>query len=93
MARPSRPPAYDLLHFLSIQAALRGVRPEIPWGVLRAWLEAEAPAWVGLEKEVYAAYLLDQALFYARARLEAPEDGEDKVLAWLLGELVQVTER
>jgi hypothetical protein len=93
MARPSRPPGYDLLHFLSIQAALRGGKPKIPWGMLRAWLETEAPPWAGLERELYAAYLLDQALFYAGARLEAPEEGEDKVLAWLLGELAQVTAR
>lgn len=90
MARPHRPPGYDLLHFISMQAALRGGAARIPWMVLREWLERHAPEWVGLERELYAIYLLDQALFYARARLEAPEVGEERVLNWLLGELKSV---
>jgi hypothetical protein len=90
MARPHRPPAYDLLHFVSMQTALRGGSARIPWQVLRVWLELHAPEWAGLERELYAAYLLDQALYYARARLEAPEVGENRVLNWLLGELRSV---
>jgi len=90
MARPHRPPGYDLLHFVSMQAALRGGSARIPWGDLRAWLELHAPEWAGLERELYAVYLLDQALYYTRARLEAPEVGEDRVLNWLLGELRSV---
>ena len=90
MARPHRPPGYDLLHFISMQAALRGGAARIPWMDLREWLERHAPEWVGVERELYAIYLLDQALFYARARLEAPEVGEERVLNWLLGELKSV---
>lgn len=90
MAMPHRPPGYDLLHFVSMQAALRGGPVRIPWQALRAWLELHAPEWAGLERELYAAYLLDQALYYARARFEAPEVGEDRVLNWLLGELRSV---
>ncbi|MGC8876988.1 phosphotransferase [Thermus sp.] len=87
MARPCRPPGYDLLHFVSLQAALRGKSARIPWKAFRDWLELYTPEWKGLERELYAAYLLDQALYYAKARLEAPEVGEDRVLNWLLGEL------
>ncbi|MEM4188318.1 MAG: phosphotransferase [Candidatus Hadarchaeum sp.] len=87
MAQPYRPPGYDLLHFVSIQAALRKKSVSVPWRALRAWLEVHAPEWVGLEKELYVLYLLDQALFYAQAREEVPDAGEDHVLNWLLNEL------
>lgn len=90
MARPHRPPGYDLLHFVSMQAALRGGAAKIPWHALRAWLELHAPEWAGLERELYAAYLLDQAVYYARARLEAPEVGENRVLKWFLREIRSV---
>ncbi len=90
MARPHRPPGYDLLHFVSMQAALRGGFARIPWQLIRAWLGLHAPEWTGLERELYVVYLLDQALYYARARLQAPEEGEDRVLNWLLGALHSV---
>ena len=90
MARPHRPPGYDLVHFVSMQAALRGRSARIPWQTLRKWLELHAPEWAGLERELYVAYLLDQILYYARARLEAPKVGEDRVLNWFLRELRSV---
>lgn len=87
MARPNRPPGYDILHFESMQAALRGRPPKISWKTLRAWLEVNAPEWVGLEQELYVTYLVDQAIYYLKAKLEAPEVGEEVVLNWLLKEI------
>jgi hypothetical protein len=86
-ARPCRPPGYDLVHFVSIRAALRGLRHRVPWGALQSWLSLVAPEWGGLVRELYASYLVDQALFYGKARILAPQMGDDRVLRWLIREL------
>lgn len=90
MAKPDRPPGYDLLHFHVIQAALRSGLVRLPWGQLKAWLAQVAPDWSGLERELYLLYLIDQTTFYGESRILVPEMGEQGVLRWLIAEVRRV---
>lgn len=91
-ARPFRPPGYDLLHFVTIRRALRNGHGQVPWDAFRAWLFRLAPEWARLERELYVAYLVDQAFLYKKARILVPEMGDDRVLRWLLKEIDRVME-
>jgi hypothetical protein len=87
MASRSCPPLYDFLHFHAIQAALRG--GSVRWDAIvsRSGLDALWPSSGPGVKELAVAYLVDQSLHYAEARVEMPEEGDDQVWEWTGAEL------
>ena len=76
-------PLYDLFHFQAIQSVLLGTREEIPdRRFLYYLLDSIWPEGRNHLPGLYLAYLLDMALFYAEARVVAPDTGDDRVLNW-----------
>lgn len=74
-------PLYDLFHFQVIRAVLLGVRKDLPDpGFLRGVLGALWPEGLNHLPGLYLAYLLDVTLFYAEARVVAPDAGDDTAL-------------
>lgn len=81
-------PLYDLFHFQAIQVVLLGTRRELP--DRRFLYEILDSVWPGGRKHLpglYLAYLLDMTLFYAEARVVAPDAGDDRVLNWFAGRI------
>ncbi len=81
-ARGGYPPLYDAFHFEAIQVAL-GLKADAHWAEfdgtdLACWADVQ-PWAAGLK----LAYLVDMSLYYSRARIEAPEDGDSSVWLWL----------
>lgn len=75
-------PLYDVFHFSAIQAAQHGGRAGLPPAVRDAAAVLNVPDGTPLHA-LYAAYLVDASLFYAKARMLAPHAGEDGVWRWL----------
>ena len=75
-------PLYDLFHFQAIQSVLLGTREEIPDRLLYELLDSIWPEGRNHLPGLYLAYLLDMALFYAEARVVAPDAGDASVLNW-----------
>lgn len=76
------PPLYDAFHFQAIQAALRGKRLRLDIDFLRRLgVRIWRPSEECLES-LFLAYLMDISLYYAEARVRAPEVGEESVWHW-----------
>lgn len=93
-ARRDMPPLYDLFHFQSIQAALRGKREPLPERrLLHESLEVLWPEGHGHLSSLYLAYLLDLSLHYGEARAAAPDAGDARVYDWLLSRMQALLDR
>jgi hypothetical protein len=76
-------PLYDALHFGAIQAAVRGRHFQAETPALTKLLALLWPAGQAHLPFLYLAYLVDMSLYYAAARVRAPEAGDDVVWHWL----------
>lgn len=92
-ARREVPCWFDCFHFLAIQAALAkgdvGRQQQFNWqnNAAMIWLVATNPQMASQWRLLCIAYLLDISLYYASARVAAPDQGEDRVWEWFGREL------
>ena len=76
------PPLYDAFHFQAIQAALSDTNYRPDHRFLHSLLGL---IWAAGEQHLgvlYLTYLVDISLYYAEARVRAPEVGEESVWHW-----------
>ena len=86
-------PLYDLFHFQAIQSVLLGTQPELPdRRFLYELLDSVWPEGRNHLPGLYLAYLLDMTLFYAEARVVAPNHGDDHVLNWFADRIDRLLE-
>lgn len=77
------PPLYDLFHFAAIQAVLLRRKEDLPdRRLVHGLLDPLWPEGHRHLARLHLAYLLDAALFYAEARVVAPDAGKGDVLDW-----------
>lgn len=80
-AQEGSTPLYDAFHFNAIRAALAG-KPYRPGPFCQGLLQGCWPEGQPHLPWLYLAYLVDMSLFYAKARVRAPELGDERVLNW-----------
>lgn len=92
-ARSRYPPFFDVIHFHAAQKALisgKPLRDRVDF--LSTRIETMWHDGGSIKRELMLAYLLDQSLYYAKARTIAPSQGDERMLTWMGDQLDELLE-